>query len=125
MRRAMTCVYWEPKSRMTICSFIENEGEVSARLRGILREKNQGGWSSVVGCQPKSLLHQTYFFRARAKPVQQPWQSLSETGSAVESGRCQLKERELYRFSTHKTSSLLQRRCCQRPIPNGGVTSTV
>src|SRR5687767_4948886 len=22
MRRAMTCVYWEPKSRMTICSFI-------------------------------------------------------------------------------------------------------
>src|SRR5437867_7039561 len=41
MRRAMTCVYWEPKSRMTICSFIGNEGEVCARLRGILREKNQ------------------------------------------------------------------------------------
>src|SRR5437899_7183410 len=23
MRRAITCVYWEPKSRMTICSVIE------------------------------------------------------------------------------------------------------
>src|SRR5438094_5107072 len=42
MRRAMTCVYWDPKSRMTICSFIGNEGEVSARGRGILREKNGG-----------------------------------------------------------------------------------
>src|SRR2546422_7246715 len=51
MRRAMTCVYWEPKSRMTICSFIGNEGEVSARLRGILREKNWSGCWSVVGCQ--------------------------------------------------------------------------
>src|SRR5437867_10491833 len=46
MRRAMTCVYWEPKSRMTICSFIGNEGEVSARLREILREKKNSGLAS-------------------------------------------------------------------------------
>src|SRR2546425_10431296 len=51
MRRAMTCVYWEPKSRMTICSFIGNEGEVSASLRGILREKNRAGQWPVVCCQ--------------------------------------------------------------------------
>src|SRR5579862_5844367 len=27
MRRAMTCVYWEPKSRMTICSFMQMKGK--------------------------------------------------------------------------------------------------
>src|SRR5437763_4497868 len=41
MRRAMTCVYCEPKSRMTICSFIENEGEVFACDEQFWREENR------------------------------------------------------------------------------------
>src|ERR1043166_6700168 len=31
IRRAMTCVYWEPKSRMTICSSIEKGNFLPAR----------------------------------------------------------------------------------------------
>src|SRR6266545_1373937 len=47
----MTCVYWEPKSRMTICSFIENEGEVFYGNIRFWREKNQGCQWTVVSCQ--------------------------------------------------------------------------
>src|ERR1051325_4877855 len=36
----MTCVYCEPKSRMTICSFIENEGRVCGAHQNVWREKN-------------------------------------------------------------------------------------
>jgi hypothetical protein len=39
MRRAMTCVYCEPKSRMTICSVIENEGSVLLAAPALAREK--------------------------------------------------------------------------------------
>src|SRR5260370_23680404 len=35
----MTCVYWEPKSRMTICSFMPDERKVSAPGQVFWREK--------------------------------------------------------------------------------------
>src|SRR2546426_9878494 len=37
-----------------------------------------------------------------------------ETATKGESRRCQRQEKEFRRFSTHKRSSLLQPRCCQR-----------
>src|SRR5215468_10244140 len=40
MRRAMICVYWDPKSRMTICSFIEKEGKL-LRPAGVFGERKR------------------------------------------------------------------------------------
>src|SRR5258706_12835700 len=39
IRRAITCVYCEPKSKMTICSGITSKNELCALLRPLWREK--------------------------------------------------------------------------------------
>src|SRR6266545_1853001 len=44
MRRAMTWVYWEPKSRMTICSFMEKRGKL-LRGPGSFGERKRDGRS--------------------------------------------------------------------------------
>src|SRR5258705_4840947 len=39
MRRAITCVYWEPKSRMTICSVMKMRGKVFTAFPGVGERK--------------------------------------------------------------------------------------